>query len=117
MKEIEKSLKIILDHIIKLEKYTFWVNFEDFLDNEEKYDACCMVLQQIWEVASKIDNTKVSLKSIPIDQMRWLRNRITHDYLWIDSVIIWDTIKESIPELRTIIEKILKDIDGNKIIW
>jgi uncharacterized protein with HEPN domain len=47
MKDVKNEFNIILDYINKLELYTFGIDFEDFLDNSEKYDACCMVLQQI----------------------------------------------------------------------
>ncbi len=108
MKENIEYFNIILDYIEKLKNYTDDIEFEDFLDNEEKYDACCMVLQQIGEIANKIDRKKISLANIPIDQMRWLRNRITHDYIWLDDEIIWDTIEISIPQLEKTIKNYIK---------
>lgn len=108
MEKIKNELNIVLDYIEKLEQYTFWIEFEDFLDNSEKYDACCMVLQQIWEVTWKLDESDFS--DLPIKEMRWMRNRITHNYLWIDDSIIWDTIKENIPELKIKIKVILSNI-------
>ncbi len=108
MKDSVKNLEIILDNILKLERYIDWILFEEFIINEEKYDACCMVLQQIWEIWSKLDDWDFSLEEFPISQMRWLRNRITHDYIWLDDQILWDTIQESIPQLKKIILNLLK---------
>ena len=100
------NLMIILDYIDKIFSYIDWYDFWDFMDDEKTYNASCMLLQQIWELATKLEEW-ISLKNIPIDNMRWLRNRITHDYMWIDSEIIWDTINENLPELRNVIKKIL----------
>lgn len=103
------NLMTILDYIDRVQKYIDWYDFLDFMDDEKTYDACCMLLQQIWELANKLED-KVSLKIIPIDKMRWLRNRITHDYMWIDSEIIWDTINESLPDLIIVIKKVVDSI-------
>jgi uncharacterized protein with HEPN domain len=67
-----------------------------------------MVLQQIWEITWKLDESIFS--DLPISEMRGMRNRITHNYLWIDDSIVWDTIKESIPELKIKILQLLEDI-------
>ncbi len=109
MKNEKILIELILDHIEKIERYTKGISFNDFVENEEKYDACCLVLQQIWELAWKIKE-KETIKNIPINQMKWLRNRITHDYLWLDSMIVWDTIKESLPELKTIIKTLISKL-------
>jgi uncharacterized protein with HEPN domain len=55
----------------------------------------------IWEIWVKMEwffweNTL----TFSFHQMRWIRNRIIHDYLWLDSKIIWDTIKDDIPILK-----------------
>lgn len=108
MKNDKEILDVIMSYIFKLERYTYNIDIDDFVDNEEKYDACCLVLQQIWEVGSKLNNN--ILLDFPISQMRWLRNRITHDYIWLDSEIIWDTIVVSIPELKNVIQDYLNNL-------
>gem|GEM_PF-6421007 len=47
MKNEKILIELILDHIEKIERYTKGISFNDFVENEEKYDACCLVLQQI----------------------------------------------------------------------
>jgi len=107
-RDIQKLL-LINEYILKIEKYTLWISFNDFITDEQKFDAVCMVLLQIWEMWLKLEEW-ISLKNINIDEMRWFRNRITHDYMWLNDEVIWDTIKISLPRLKSTIDNILKSL-------
>lgn len=100
-------LLTIRDYIERAESHVEWYDLWGFCNDLKTYDASCMMLQQIWECASKLSEW-INLANIPVEYMRWLRNRISHDYMWLDDEKIWDTIKVSIPELRKIIEGLLK---------
>lgn len=105
---MEKSIKLyeseILNSISKIEKYIWGMNFWDFCDDEKTFDACCMQLQHIWECWIKLMHiTSENYKNIPFTDMRWFRNKISHDYSWIDESIIWKTIKSSLPELKILV--------------
>jgi len=100
-------LLTILDYINRIELYIDGYTIKDFSDDLKTYDATCMILQQIWECSLKLSE-EICLEKIPIHYMRGLRNRITHDYMWLDDEKIWDTIKISIPELKNTIKELLK---------
>jgi uncharacterized protein with HEPN domain len=95
----------ILKAISKIEKYVWKMSFDEFCDDEKTFDACCMMLQHIWECWVKLLTiTWWNYKNIPFVDMRGFRNKITHDYMWVDEKIIWETIKESIPELKKLLQ-------------
>lgn len=94
---IERILKIIWD----IESYIWNDIFDDFLEDQMKIDASIMKLQVLWETIKKIWN----YEEIPYKDISWLRDWISHDYFWLDLTIIWETLKQDIPELK---EKILK---------
>jgi uncharacterized protein with HEPN domain len=82
------------------------MSFENFCDDSKTFDACCMQLQHIWECGVKLWNiTQNNYKNIPFVQLRWFRNKITHDYAWVDEEIIWKTIQLSLPELKKLLLK------------
>lgn len=58
------------------------------------------------------DNAKVKhlIGKIPWREVMGMRDIIVHHYFEIDAEVIFATVKESIPELLTIIQKIGKEL-------
>lgn len=95
----------ILKSINKIEKYIGTMTFWEFSDDEKTFDAVCMQLQHIWECGVKL--LKIAgegYKNIPFSDMQAFRNRISHDYIWLDDEIIWKTIKISLVELKNLLQ-------------
>ena len=44
--------------------------------------------------------------------MSGMRDRLIHDYFGIDYYIVWDVIRNKIPDLKKRIDTILNDLDG-----
>ena len=101
MKEERIYLERILSIINDIEIYLWDDTYEDFLKNQMKIDANIMKLQVLWETIKKI----WKYDNIPYSDIIWLRDWISHDYFWLDLEIIYETLKQDIPELK---EKILK---------
>ena len=100
---IEKMIEIIE----KLEGYVSDNDYESFSGNDMMIDACVFNLSQLGEVANRIDEAyEEAHPEIPWRQVYGLRNRIIHDYEGINLKLIWEIIKDDLPEL---LEK-LKDI-------
>ena len=57
--------------------------------------------------ASLSDELKDSITSIPWNQIYGLRNRIVHGYDGVKFNIVWDTIREDLPDLVEEIKTIL----------
>ncbi|EKD66427.1 MAG: hypothetical protein ACD_49C00043G0003 [uncultured bacterium (gcode 4)] len=106
MKKDTKFYEIeILNSISKIERYIWKMNFPEFSNDEKTYDACCMQLQHIWECWTKLLKiTWSDYKGIPLEQMSGFRNRISHDYAWIDDDIVWAIIIKSLPKLKKILK-------------
>ncbi len=98
---IERLLNIIND----IETYLKWDDFESFIKNQMKIDASIMKLQVLWETLKKI----WKYEWIPYNDIIWLRDWISHDYFWLDLEIIWETLKQDIPELKEKLDKVYKN--------
>ena len=91
----------ILKYISKLLQYTNNIDYEYFVSNSILVEACVFNLSQIGELANKIDKEfEESNPSIPWRVMYGLRNKIVHDYEGVNLVLIWDIVKEDLPELN-----------------
>ncbi len=91
---------------------------QDFLDSMSGmvlFNSTCMCLQSIGEAIRQVDNkTQGSLfahySEIPWKQIIGMRNIISHEYLSIDPDLVFDIVREELPPLRTILQRILADI-------
>lgn len=83
-------------------------------DNVMKFDSCVMRLQAIGEQIGKI----LKEENCPFDKypdIPWvaaydMRNFISHEYASIDEEIVFDVIKEDLPQMQEAVEKILSDM-------
>lgn len=96
-------LKKILQHIESIMKYIAGCHtLEDFSSDTMRLEAIVLNLMQIGELAkgSLSDETKAQIKTIPLQQIYGMRNRIVHGYSGVNMQIVWDTVSVDIPMLH-----------------
>ncbi len=75
---------------------------DDFLQNETLKRATVRSLEIIGEATKKIPaDFKVKWISIEWKSMAGMRDRLIHDYMGTNYHIVWDVIKNKIPQLHT----------------
>jgi uncharacterized protein with HEPN domain len=91
----------IIEHIERIIFYTKDISDRSVFETDTKtLDACVFNLSQIGELAGKLDEDyKTSHSDIPWRKIIAVRNRIVHNYEGIDFVLIWDIVKNDLPEL------------------
>lgn len=98
----------IYDAICTIEKYTAGVDKSAFLANGMMQDAIMRQIEIIGEAAGRLSSElQEKHPGLPWLEMRAIRNKIVHDYLEINTDIIWDTVKNDLPALRIQIQKLL----------
>ena len=86
--------------IKKLQGYVAGCNYDSFSENDMMVEACVFNLGQLGEMANRIDEDfEKEHPEIPWRQINGLRNRIIHDYEGINLNLIWEIIKEDLPDL------------------
>lgn len=76
------------------------INIEELNGNEILLDLMLFRMIQISENAKRLsDNYKQTHCNIPWISLSGLRNRIVHDYGNVDLNIVYETLKNDIPEL------------------
>jgi len=74
-------------------------------------------LEVIGEAANKIsESTRKKYPVIPWGKMTGMRNILIHEYFGVDYVIVWNTCKKSIPELKGQFQEVLKDISKTQFL-
>jgi uncharacterized protein with HEPN domain len=102
----------MLDHIEKIELYRSNLSYEKFKLEEQDFDAICMQLSQIGENVSKIESSDDRVvenfpKTINWKALKGLRNRIDHDYTWLEVDTIWDMLEDNMVDLKAGVKEIL----------
>jgi uncharacterized protein with HEPN domain len=91
----------ILEGIRKIERYTDNLSGERFSEDELVQDGVIRNLEIIGEAIKKIpDNIKNQHPDIEWKKIAGLRDILTHAYFGIDLEIIWDIVKNKIPDLK-----------------
>ncbi len=82
---------------------------DDFLRDETLKRAVVRSLEIIGEATKKIPaDFKVKWDSIQWKNMAGMRDRLIHDYMGVNYSIVWDVIKNKIPELYNQIEAVIE---------
>lgn len=90
--------------------YVRGINQETFNLDHKTQDAVIMKLLVIGELATKImgeDTAFVQEHSmVPWAQMKGMRNRMAHGYFELDQAVVWDTVKNALPDLIVRLDQI-----------
>lgn len=98
IQKILQDLKFIVKHMKD-------VDAKELNENEILLDSMLFRMIQISENAKKLSEIyKKERSCIPWNALYGLRNRIVHDYGNVDLDIVYETLKNDIPELLEMLE-------------
>ncbi len=101
-------LERILANINNIESLLETTTEESFLANLKDFNAICLELIQIGERVNQIpESVYEEYPEIPWHELYGLRNRIVHGYDKVKKSIIWATIVQDLPKIKSQIQKIL----------
>ena len=107
MKEDIAYIEHILACINKIHAFTKNMTRSDFENNVMSQDAVIRNIEIIGEATKKISkNLKAIHADIPWKEMAGMRDKLIHDYMGIDTDVIWETIIKDIPQLEVMIRNI-----------
>ena len=98
----------ISDCIRKIEQFVGEMSFEEFVKDDKTSSAIVRKLEIMGEATKNIPETiREKYRDIPWVDMAKMRDKIAHFYFGIDYEIIWEVIKNELPKIKPMIEKIL----------
>lgn len=104
----KRCINKIINYINDIIDYCDGISMNEFFDDEKTINACAFCVMQIGEIIKDISDDFINSHSnIPWHSIKGMRNRIVHDYDNIDLIILWNTIKDSLPDLKNILLSIL----------
>ena len=105
-------LQHILDAIEEIHKYLIAADLSIFLENSMMRFACIKQMEIIGEASNHLSaELKSKFSEIEWAQIVGMRNVFAHEYFGIDTSLVWEIIKNDIPDLNDKVEHILKFIE------
>lgn len=85
-------------------------------DGKMRLDSICMLLVTIGEAIKNIDRYTQKSLLVQYPEINWrnvmgLRDIIVHQYFNVDEEVIFQIVKKNIPELATVIRRIIFDLE------
>ncbi|GGC89153.1 DUF86 domain-containing protein [Flavobacterium lutivivi] len=109
-KDPKEYLRHINDECLYIISVSKDLRYEDFLDDETLKRAIVRSLEIIGEATKKIPaDVKVKWNTIQWKNMAGMRDRLIHDYMGVNYIIVWDVIKNKIPDMNKQISKFLTE--------
>jgi len=103
-------LQHVLDAILEVEGYLIHIDFSGFMENSMMRFACIKQMEIIGEASNHVsDETKAKFSTIEWAQIVGMRNVFVHEYFGVDSSLVWEIIRNDLPELK---EKIIHILDN-----
>ena len=91
-------------------EYVLGMDQVAFEQDPKTQDAVIMKLLVVGELAAKVlDEDATFAKTapgVPWLKMKGMRNRMAHGYFELDLSVVWDTVKNAVPELIKALGKI-----------
>ncbi len=106
-----KDDTVYIDHILKSIKnileYTKDLNNKEFTYNTLVQDAVIRNFEIIGEASKKVSEEFKRLNYVvPWKEMAGMRDKLIHDYIGVDTDVIWQTIKQDLPGLKNALENL-----------
>jgi uncharacterized protein with HEPN domain len=107
-------LEDILESVNKIQSYAGNLSFEDLLKDKMRIDAIVRNFEIIGEASSKIpQEIRDKYPFVEWRRISDFRNVLAHEYFGIKYKIMWDIIKNKLPELERQIKPIIDEEQSN----
>jgi len=115
MKKDKAYLKHVSDAIYDIEKFTEGVTKEGFYRSKEKQYAVLRALEIIGEATKNLSKElRARHQEVPWRDVSGMRDKLIHEYFGINLELVWETVKNRLPEFKKQVLKILDEINKNE---
>lgn len=111
----KRDAKLLLIDIFeaceKISRFTTDMSFSEFLSDDRTSDAVIRNLEVVGEAANHLPESFISAHP----EISWkkaiaVRNRVIHEYFGVDYSILWNIIKDYLPEFYRSVKHLLSEL-------
>ncbi len=99
----------ILESALAIEDYVENFDLQSFVKDRKTYSATIHEFQIIGEAVNNLsEDIKANYSNTSWQDIKDFRNILVHEYFGIDLELVWNVIKEDLPELINTVKEIKK---------
>jgi uncharacterized protein with HEPN domain len=103
-------LRDIVQNMQDAEEFLQGVSYDQFLSDKKTFNAVVRSIEVIGEAAKHVPTgLREKYPGVPWKEMAGMRDKVSHFYFGVDREAVWYAVKDRIPALRPVIEKILSN--------
>jgi len=111
MRDVVIYLQDIIDAMLAIERFVGDLGFNEFKNDDMVSSAVIRKFEIIGEATKQIpEDIRNAYPDVQWKEMAGMRDRLIHFYFGVKYELVWHTIKDVIPLLKPIINKIITDI-------
>ena len=105
-------LEDIIEHMNYAEEFIRDMTFDEFKSDKKTVLSVTKCIEVVGEATKHIpDQIRERYPESPWRDMAGIRDRLVHGYFKVDLSIVWTTVTIEFPELRSMLENVLADMD------
>ena len=112
-RDVTLFVQDVFDCIEKINSYVFgMVNEKELKKDKKSYDAVMMNFIIIGEAVKNIfEQVRENHPQVEWKEIMAMRNILVHEYWGINEGVVWDSIKNDLPELKEILSRIQNNLE------
>ena len=105
----------ILTSFEETQEFTQGLDFDAFAKDRRTVNAVVRSLEVMGEAAKRIpEEVREKYPQIPWKRMTGMRDKLIHEYSGVDLEIVWGVVKEELPPLKPLFERMHQDMEKQK---
>lgn len=103
----------IIQSVEKIEKFSRGISFDQLMGDERTKDAILRNLQVIGEASKNLPESLIAdHPEVDWSGLAGVRDIVTHRYFRVDWHLLWISIQEELPILKSQVHKLIKEESG-----
>lgn len=110
-KDIKAYIEDALSAMDKAEGFVAGLSYGDFVADDKTVFAVVRAIEMIGEAIKHVPpDTRARFAEIPWREIVGMRDVLIHEYFSIDLETVWHTVKDDIPRIRPLLQRLLLSI-------